>query len=65
MYSHETLAEMIGRDVITPEEANAVLRGANSATVDRKIAEYEMKQPKVQAEWDRWLRDSLLWIKRI
>ena len=60
MYSHETLAEMVGRKVITPEEANAVLRGADSTAVDKKIADYEMKQPKVQAEWDKWLRDSLL-----
>ena len=60
MYSHETMAEMVGRNVITPEEANEVLHGADSTVVDKKIAEYEMKQPKFQAEWDRWLRDSLL-----
>ena len=60
MYSHETMAEMIGRNVITPEEANAVLHGADCTVVDKKIANYYMKQPKVQAEYDRWLRDSLL-----
>ena len=60
MYSHETMAEMIGRDVITPEEANAVLHGADSSAIDKKIADYYMKQPKVQAEYDRWLRDSFL-----
>jgi len=59
MYSHETLAEMIGRDVITPEEANAVLRGADSTVVDKKIADYEMRQPKVQAEWDKWVREGI------
>ena len=58
MYSHETLAEMIGRDVITPEEANAVLRGADSKLVNKKIADYYMKQPKVQSEWVTWLRES-------
>ena len=35
MYSHETMAEMIGRDVITPEEANAVLHGADSSAIDK------------------------------
>ena len=60
MYSHETMAEMIDRKIITSKEANAVLHGADSTAVDKKIADYHMKQPKVQAEWDRWLRDSLL-----
>jgi len=59
MYSHETLAEMIGRDVITPEEANAVLHGADSTLVDKKIADYEMRKPKVQAEWDKWVREGI------
>mgnify|MGYP000861932075 FL=1 len=60
MYSHETMAEMVGREIITAKEANAVLHGADSTVVDKKIADYYMKQPKVQAEYDRWLRDSLL-----
>jgi len=59
MYSHEVYAEMIGRNIITPEEANAALQGADATKTHKKIADYYMNQPKVKTEYENWLRESL------